>query len=75
MSAADPHPPIRTIAELIRGDTVFFADSSGYIHHMVLYMGDGEMVHSPHTGDVVKISNITTGYYARQFAGGRRYAK
>ena len=67
--------PIRTIAELIRGDTVFFADSSGYIHHMGLYMGDGKMVHSPRTGDVLKISDITTGYYLRQFAGGRRYAK
>ncbi len=67
--------PIATIAELVRGDMVFFADSSGYIHHMGLYMGDGKMVHSPHTGDVVKISDITTGYYASQFAGGRRYAK
>ncbi len=67
--------PIRTVAELIRGDTVFFADSSGYIHHMGLYIGDGKMVHSPRTGDVVKISDITTGYYVRQFAGGRRYGK
>lgn len=67
--------PIPTIAELQRGDTVFFADSSGYIHHMGLYIGDGKMVHSPHTGDVIKISDITTGYYLRQFAGGRRYSK
>ena len=67
--------PIPTIAELLPGDTVFFADSSGYIHHMGLYMGDGKMVHSPRTGDVVKVSDITTGYYLRQFAGGRRYAK
>ena len=66
--------PIRTIEELLPGDAVFFADSSGYIHHMGLYMGDGKMVHSPRTGDVVKISDITTGYYRRQFAGGRRYA-
>ena len=67
--------PVRTMAELVRGDTVFFADSSGYIHHMGLYMGDGQMVHSPRTGDVLKISNITTGYFLSQFAGGRRYAK
>ena len=63
------------MAELLPGDTVFFADSSGYIHHMGLYIGDGKMVHSPRTGDVIKISDITTGYYLRQFAGGRRYAK
>lgn len=65
--------PIRTIQELLPGDAVFFADSSGYIHHMGLYIGNGQMVHAPHTGDVVKVSDITKGYYARQFAGGRRY--
>lgn len=65
--------PIRTQAELQFGDAVFFADSSGYIHHIGIYIGNGQMVHSPHTGDVVKISAINTGYYLRQFAGGRRY--
>ena len=65
--------PIRTIQELLPGDAVFFADSSGYIHHMGLYIGKGQMVHAPHTGDVVRVTDITTGYYVRQFAGGRRY--
>jgi cell wall-associated NlpC family hydrolase len=65
--------PIRTVQELLPGDAVFFADSSGYIHHMGLYIGKGQMVHAPHTGDVVRVTDITKGYYARQFAGGRRY--
>ncbi len=30
------------------------------------------MVHAPHTGDVVKISTITSGYYAATFQGGVR---
>lgn len=64
--------PIRTIGELLPGDLVFFADSSGYIHHIGIYMGDGKMVHAPQTGDVVKESTITSGYFYRQFAGGRR---
>lgn len=64
---------IRTVQELLPGDAVFFSDSSGYIHHEGLYIGKGQMVHAPHTGDVVKVSDITKGYYARQFAGGRRY--
>ena len=64
---------VPTIQGLLPGDAVFFADSSGYIHHMGLYIGGGKMVHAPHTGDVVKVEDITTGYYARQFAGGRRY--
>ncbi len=65
--------PVTRVQDLLPGDAVFFADSSGYIHHMGLYIGNGKMVHSPRTGDVVKISDITTGYYQRQFAGGRRY--
>lgn len=65
--------PIRRMGDLLPGDAVFFADSSGYIHHIGIYIGDGKMVHSPSTGDVVKISVINTGYYLRQFAGGRRY--
>jgi hypothetical protein len=67
---------IPTVAQLIPGDLVFFADSSGYIHHMGMYVGgpNHEFVHSPHTGDVVKISSMDQSYYARQFAGGRRVA-
>lgn len=60
--------------ELMPGDAVFFADSSGYIHHMGLYVGNGTMVHAPQTGDVVKLSRIDSGYYASQYAGARRYS-
>ncbi len=56
------------------GDALFFADSSGYIHHEGLYIGDNKMVHSPKTGDVVKISDITSAYYTSQYAGARRYS-
>ena len=60
--------------ELMPGDAVFFADSSGYIHHEGLYVGNGAMVHAPRTGDVVRVQSITSGYYARQYAGARRYS-
>ena len=51
---------------------VFFQDSSGYVHHVGMYIGDGKFLHAPHTGDVVKISSLNDSYYAHQFAGGRR---
>lgn len=38
------------------GDLVFFGRSQ--IHHVGIYIGDGRYVHSPSTGDVVKISNL-----------------
>lgn len=61
-------------AQLQPGDTVFFADSSGYIGHMGLYIGGGKMVHAPQTGDVVKVADISSGRYYERFAGGRRYS-
>lgn len=60
--------------KLMPGDMVFFDTdkSSSGPDHVGLYLGDGKMLHAPHTGDVVKISDITTGYYQDIFMGGRR---
>ena len=40
--------------ELQPGDLVFF-DGLG---HMGMYIGGGQFIHAPHTGDVVKISSL-----------------
>jgi len=56
-----------SIGELQPGDLVFFTGAS----HMGIYIGGGQFIHSPHTGDVVKISSLS-GYYSSNFAGGRR---
>jgi cell wall-associated NlpC family hydrolase len=61
-------------ASLAPGDLVFFRDSTGYIHHEGIYLGNDKFLHAPHTGDVVKISSLDDSYYAGQFAGGRRMA-
>jgi cell wall-associated NlpC family hydrolase len=49
------------------GDLVFF-DGLG---HVGIYVGGGSFIHSPHTGDVVKISSMT-GWYASSYVGARR---
>jgi cell wall-associated NlpC family hydrolase len=56
-----------SIGELQPGDLVFFTGAS----HMGIYIGGGQFIHAPHTGDVVKISSLS-GYYSSNFAGGRR---
>jgi peptidoglycan DL-endopeptidase CwlO len=56
-----------SIDQLEPGDLVFFSGAS----HVGIYIGGGQFVHSPHTGDVVKISSLS-GYYSSAFAGGRR---
>ncbi len=47
------------------GDLVFFGSP---IHHVGIYIGGGNMVHAPHTGDVVSIDPID----GRGFAGACR---
>ncbi|MEO3874223.1 C40 family peptidase [Nonomuraea sp. B12E4] len=56
-----PHIPID---QLHRGDLVFFghiSDDPGTIHHVGIYVGRGQMVHAPQTGDVVRVAPIWRG--------------
>ncbi|MCD8391059.1 MAG: NlpC/P60 family protein [Firmicutes bacterium] len=57
--------------ELMPGDLVFF-ENNGYIHHVGIYVGNGMMIHAPHTGDVVRYTSIESEYYQSQYAGARR---
>jgi cell wall-associated NlpC family hydrolase len=52
--------------ELQPGDLVFFDG----LNHVGIYIGGGEMVHAPHTGDVVKISPLTD--FGDGYVGARR---
>lgn len=53
------------------GDLVFFAGGKR-ISHVGIYIGNGNMIHAPQTGDVVKISSINTSYRQRTYAGACR---
>src|SRR5262249_23441024 len=44
-----------TRSQLQPGDLVFFYSDE---HHMGMYIGNGMMVHAPHTGDVVRIAPL-----------------
>jgi len=37
------------------GDLVFYGNP---VHHVGIYIGSGQIVHAPHTGDVVKVSSM-----------------
>jgi cell wall-associated NlpC family hydrolase len=54
--------------QLEAGDIVFF-DGLG---HVGIYIGNGQFVHAPHTGDVVKISSLDDPWYAANYVGARR---
>lgn len=51
-------------SQLQPGDIIGFYNSSGYISHVGIYVGNGMMIHSPQTGDVVKYESITYGNYS-----------
>lgn len=55
-------------AELEPGDLVFFRG----LGHMGMYMGGGNFIHAPRTGDVVKISSLSESYYVATWVGARR---
>jgi cell wall-associated NlpC family hydrolase len=52
--------------QLQPGDLVFFAN----LNHVAIYIGGGQVVHAPTTGDVVKISNISD--WGNSYVGARR---
>ena len=54
--------------DLQPADLVFFNG----LGHMGMYIGGGQFIHAPHTGDVVKISSIYDSWYASTWVGARR---
>jgi cell wall-associated NlpC family hydrolase len=52
--------------DLQPGDLVFFYSP---VSHVGIYIGDGQMVHAPTSGDVVKVAPLMSG-----FSGARRIA-
>jgi cell wall-associated NlpC family hydrolase len=54
--------------ELAPADLVFFNG----LGHMGMYIGGGQFIHAPHTGDVVKISSLDESWYASTWVGARR---
>ena len=63
-------------ANLQPGDIVFFAGtgSSNAISHVGIYVGNGQMIHSPNSRSTVSYADITSGYWANHYYGARRMA-
>lgn len=59
---------------LMPGDIVLFWNRASYseINHVGIYVGNGSFIHAPQTGDVVKITTLESGYYAKNLVAARR---
>jgi cell wall-associated NlpC family hydrolase len=54
-------------SDLQPGDLVFFG-----MGHVGLYLGHGRFIHAPHTGTVVSIDSLDSGWYAPMYSGAVR---
>jgi cell wall-associated NlpC family hydrolase len=55
------------------GDLVFFKEPNGSPGHVGVYIGNGQIIHAPHTGDVVRVAQLST--MGMPIAGIRRFGK
>jgi cell wall-associated NlpC family hydrolase len=58
--------------QLQPGDLVFFEPSTAGPQHEGMYIGGGQFIQAPHTGDVVKISSLSEPAYQFGFVGAVR---
>jgi peptidoglycan DL-endopeptidase CwlO len=56
---------IQDQAQLQPGDLVFFHK----LGHVAIYIGNGYVVHAPHTGDVVRIAPLSKGWFQDTYVG------
>jgi cell wall-associated NlpC family hydrolase len=59
------HP---AVSALQPGDLVFWSNdgTAAGIHHVALYVGNGNVVQAPQSGDIVRVTplaNVDTGYF------------
>jgi cell wall-associated NlpC family hydrolase len=57
-------------SDLRPGDLIFFGSD---LHHMGMYVGNGQLIHAPHSGDVVRIASLS-GWFQDNYAGAVRIA-
>lgn len=61
-----------SVDELKPGDLVFYNTMRSAFSHVGIYVGDGKFIHSPKTGESIRIEDMRQAYWARRFNGARR---
>jgi cell wall-associated NlpC family hydrolase len=60
-----------SLDELSPGDLVFFNTQHASFSHVGIYIGDGEFVHSPRTGESVRTERMDLRYWRTRYDGAR----
>ena len=61
-------PQVASQADLEIGDLVFFHK----LGHVGMYIGNGYVIHAPHTGDVVRIAPLSLAWFQDTYVGATR---
>lgn len=73
MQQFDAGQPLDT-SQLQPGDLVFFATRGGdRVSHVGMYVGEGQFVHAPRTGQKVRTAHLSEPFYLRTYLGARSY--
>ena len=74
-TAADQQRSARPVplAQLARGDLVFFSSRAHRVDHVGIYAGLGRFIHAPHEGVPVSYADLSSGYYARHLVSAGRF--
>lgn len=59
-------------ADLQPGDLVFFSRSGAAVGHVGIYIGDDCFIHATSTGDVIRITSLSSKYYVEHYVGAKR---
>jgi len=60
------------MAELRRGDLLFFNQEGKKYGHVAIYVGDGKFVHAPSSGKSVRSDRLDSAYWKKHLSEARR---
>ena len=60
------------LAELRRGDLLFFNQEGKKFGHVAIYVGDGKFVHAPSSGKSVRSDRLDSAYWKKHLSEARR---
>ncbi len=60
--------------DALEGDLVFFDTlEKGRASHVGVYLGNGQFIHAPKTGDKIRIDSMSNSYFKKRYLGARTY--
>ena len=71
-TALEQYASLTPVKHLQDGDLVFFKTFGHRVSHVGIYLGHGYFIHSPKTGERIRIDNIDEPYWHEHYAGARR---